>query len=146
MFSWMFDWINANPALFWWLTGFSIVAFVGTLLVIPILVARIPADYFLPDHHRQKQATAHPVIRLILLIAKNLLGVVLVLIGIVMLVAPGQGLLTILMGILLMDFPGKYRLERWFVSRPPIYKSVNWLRKKSHKPPILVETEEEPGI
>ncbi|MGI9515988.1 MAG: PGPGW domain-containing protein [Pirellulaceae bacterium] len=141
----MFDWIHENATLFWWLTGFSIVAFVGTLVLIPVLVARIPDDYFLPDRHRQKQDVVHPVIHLVLLVAKNLLGVVLILIGIVMLVAPGQGLLTILIGILLMDFPGKYRLERWLISRPPIHKSVNWLRKKSKRPPIRIETDQSEG-
>ena len=137
----MFDWINDNTTLFRWLTGFSVVAFVGTLLIIPVLVARIPEDYFLPDRKRQKPGHVHPVMRLVLLIAKNALGVVLILVGIVMLVAPGQGLLTILMGLLLMDFPGKYRLERWLISRRPIYKSVNWLRGKSGRRPIRIASD-----
>ena len=137
----MFDWIHENATLFWWLTGFSVVAFIGTLLVIPVLVARIPEDYFLPDRKRRNPNHAHPAIRLAWLIAKNLLGVVLIVVGIVMLVAPGQGLLTILMGLLLMDFPGKYQLERWLISRPPIHRSVNWLRDKSGRPPIRIESD-----
>ena len=37
-----------------------------------------------------------------------------------MLVLPGQGILTILMGLFLMNFPGKYRLERKVVTLPQV--------------------------
>jgi hypothetical protein len=46
-----------------------------------------------------------------------------------MLLLPGQGVLTILIGIVLLDFPGKYRLERWAVRHRPVYRSINWLRR-----------------
>jgi len=59
--------------------------------------------------------------------------------GIAMLVLPGQGILAILGGIELMDFPGKYRLERWIVSRPAVLRSVNWLRRRMGRPPLVFE-------
>ena len=133
-------WIPVNSTVFWWLTGFSIIAFVGTLIVVPILVAMIPADYFVRDRrHPSEWAAAHPVLRLLGIIGKNLLGLILVAVGIVMLVTPGQGLLTILIGILLLDFPGKFPLERWLITRRPVRRSVNWLRQRSGKPPIRVD-------
>ena len=49
----------------------------------------------------------YPVLRPLLLIAKNLLGFVLIVAGIAMLVLPGQGLLTIVVGVVLMNFPGR---------------------------------------
>ena len=48
-----------------------------------------------------------------------------------MLVAPGQGLLTMVVGLLLVDFPGKYRLERWLVTRQQVWRSINWLGASS---------------
>jgi hypothetical protein len=64
-------------------------------------------------------------------VLKNALGVVLLLGGIVMLFLPGQGLLTMFLGIVLMDFPGKFRLERYLISRGPVLKSINWIRRKA---------------
>ncbi len=47
-----------------------------------------------------------------------------------MLVTPGQGLLTLLIGLLLLNFPGKYRLERWLVRRPGVLRTLNWVRRR----------------
>ena len=58
------------------------------------------------------------------------------LLGIMLLVLPGQGILTIIVGIILVDFPMKYRLERWLVSRKKVLKSMNWLRKRANKKPL----------
>lgn len=70
------------------------------------------------------------------MVGKNLLGLVVLLMGIFMLVLPGQGLLTMLIGVLLLDFPGKYQAERWFIQRGPVLKAVNWLRRRRSKPPL----------
>ena len=52
-----------------------------------------------------------------------------------MLVTPGQGVLTIVVGMLLFDFPGKFRLERWLVTRPTVWRSINWLRERAGREP-----------
>ena len=49
---------------------------------------------------------------------------------------PGQGLLTLLVGLLLMNFPGKYRLERWLVGRRGVLTALNWLRRRGGHPPF----------
>ena len=54
----------------------------------------------------------------------------------VMLVVPGQGLLTILIGVMLTDFPGKYALERRLISQPSIFNAINWIRDKAGKEPL----------
>jgi len=72
-------------------------------------------------------------------LGKNLLGLALLCGGLLMLFLPGQGLLTMAVGLLLMDYPGKYALERKIVSRPSILKGMNWLRAKGDHPPIKVE-------
>ncbi|MEW6356236.1 MAG: PGPGW domain-containing protein [Planctomycetota bacterium] len=51
--------------------------------------------------------------RLLVKILRNILGVLLILLGLVMLVTPGQGILTIVLGFAIMDFPGKKRITSW---------------------------------
>jgi hypothetical protein len=104
--------------------------FVGTLVAVPLVVARLPADYFTQAHPPAPATGAHRLVRL----GKNLLGLVIVLVGVAMLVLPGQGILTILIGLLLLDFPGKRRLERRLVQQPSIWRALNWMRAKAHQP------------
>ncbi len=78
----------------------------------------------------------HALIRWLLRCLKNLLGAVLVVVGIVMLVTPGQGLLSILLGLMIMNYPGKYQLERWIIRQPVIFRAVNGLREKNGQPPL----------
>ena len=52
---------------------------------------------------------------------------------------PGQGLLTILIGLMLIDFPGKHRLERTIISRPKILRTVNRLRARYDKRPLVLD-------
>ena len=131
------QWINENGFILGWLGVLSVVMFIGTLMIIPVLVARIPVDYFVdPKRHISRTRRMHPVIYVILLLVKNLIGVILILAGIVMLALPGQGVLTVLIGISLTNFPGKYALERKLVSQPSVFNAINWLRKRSGKPPL----------
>ena len=69
---------------------------------------------------------------------KNLLGFTLVLAGVAMIFLPGQGVLTIVVGLGLMNFPGKYKLERRLIRIPAVHLSINWMRKQGHKKPLLV--------
>ena len=125
-------WITEHKIGLRWLTGFSVVLFLGSLLAIPWLVARIPADYFLPRSDGENEfRLKHPIASLMWRFLKNLLGGVLLLAGVLMLILPGQGLLTILLGIMLIDFPGKRRLELLIIRRPAIYRVVSWIRRRS---------------
>lgn len=136
----MHQFFQLHEAAILWLTGLSTVTFIGTLIIVPLLVIRIPSDYFAhATRHRAPWATHHPFVRWALLLTKNLAGYVFVLAGILMLVLPGQGLLTILMGVMLLDFPGKYRFERWLVTRRPVAKSINWLRNRARRTPLNLD-------
>tara|TARA_R110001592_G_scaffold363372_1_gene686135 strand:- start:257683 stop:258096 length:414 start_codon:yes stop_codon:yes gene_type:complete len=123
--------------ILWWASGLSLVGFVGTLIGVPWVVARLPHDYF---NRAQREVWRHtsgePWYALLLGTVKNLVGALLVLLGLVMLVTPGQGLLTLLVGLLLMNFPGKYQLERWLVCRPGVMKALDWLRKRKGQAPF----------
>jgi len=136
--------IQANETVFWWLTVTSTVAFFATLIIVPWFVIRIPSDYFSDsniERRRMPWPNRHPLVRRILLAGRNVLGYVFLVVGIAMLVLPGPGILTIVVGIILLNFPGKYRLERWMVERRPVLRSINWLRRWAKKIPIVLEEE-----
>ena len=78
----------------------------------------------------------NPVLKVLWKVGKNLLGAVLIVAGIVMFVAPGPGVLTILLGLVLVDIPGRYKLVQKIISRPRIFKAVNSLRRRFGKPPF----------
>jgi|TARA_B100001559_G_scaffold133068_1_gene111885 hypothetical protein len=75
---------------------------------------------------------------LLSIIIKNILGYALIIGGILMLVLPGQGLFTIMIGLMLSNYPGKYFIEKRFIAIPSVLKTINWLRKKSDKPPLEI--------
>lgn len=140
----MLEWLEAREALLWWLGAISALMFVASLAVVPWLAARIPVDYF-AHAHRQPVVPSkmHPAIRLLLLTLKNVAGLVLFCLGLIMLITPGQGVLTILLGVSLLNFPGKYRAERWLVSRPSVLRTLNWLRRRRGLPPLRMHGTEE---
>lgn len=137
----MLDWIQDNQTAVVWLTALTILSWVGSLVLVPIIVVRIPADYFA---HRKRSvaptlwADRHPALRVGLRVVRNVAGAVLVLVGLALLVLPGQGILTVLLGLLMLDIPGKYRVERWLISRPKVLRAVNWLRRRASRPPLRV--------
>lgn len=125
-----------------WLALVSVVTFAGSVILVPYMAVRIPADYFQATRRGQTAwGRQHPVLRLLFSLLKNLLGFLLVLAGILMLFLPGQGLLTILMGVLLMNFPGKYRLERSLVARGPVLRGINWIRLRAGGQPLQAPNE-----
>lgn len=119
------------------LGGVSALMAMATLVCLPWVITRLPPDYFLPS---KRLATRHspeqPAGTLALIAVKNGIGAVLVFLGVIMLVTPGQGVLTILAGLMLMNFPGKYRLERWLVLRPGVLAGLNWLRGLRQQAPF----------
>ena len=126
---------NAYKNLILWFSSISLFVFLFSLLSIKWLVALIPEDYFI-DKKDSKIKTNNQIGWYLILILKNLVGYSLILGGIVMLVLPGQGLFTIIIGLMLSNYPGKYSVEKKFIAIPTILKSINWLRKKSNKPPL----------
>ena len=136
----MGEWLQIDKNTIWWITGASFMTFLAFLILVPFLAVRLPSDYFTRGKvHRKLWADQHLVLRMVLLIGKNLLGCVFIVVGILMLVLPGQGILTILAGIMLLDFPGKYRLLRWIVARPQVLRTLNWHRRRWGRPPLYLE-------
>jgi hypothetical protein len=118
-----------------------VVTFAISLAIVSFILVRIPADYFKKDRPRDLWSDRHPAVRFLGLFAKNVLGVLLVALGIVMSIpgVPGQGILTILLGIMLLDFPGRSDLEHKLVSRPQVLKAINKLRHRFGKASLVLE-------
>lgn len=136
----MIEWIQGNETALWLLAVSTTITFIATLIAVPALVVRIPPDYFSHSKdHGKPWANHHPAVRAMLLIGKNALGVIFVVVGLVLLVLPGQGIFTILIGIMLLNFPGKYRLERWIVAKRPVLQSINWLRQRAGRAPLVLD-------
>ncbi len=132
----LFNYKNEFIILAW----ISAALLIISIAIIPWIVINIPQDYF-HEHYRVRisKQSAHPLITRFLAGLKNVFGFIFVVLGILMLVLPGQGILTILMGLFFMNFPGKYRLERKLVSSPKVLKSLNWIRAKANKSPLVIE-------
>ena len=83
----MLTWMHAHAALL--LTGLGVlgvVTFVFSLIALPIVVSKLPADYFVREHRRVLPwFSDRPVRNTILVVGRNILGVALVLGGVVML-------------------------------------------------------------
>ena len=133
----MIMFIHSHEGLLLWLAVASVIGFIGSLIVIPWILVQIPSDYF-SHEKRQKYrwGTYPPIIRLILLLMKNIIGVIFILSGIIMLFMPGQGILTIAIGIILINFPYKYKIEKWIISHSGILKYINKIRAKAKQRPI----------
>ena len=119
---------------FVWVGVVSFVVFVASLLLTPILLGKIPQDYFV--HTNQHKVEINHLGHLIIVVIRSLVGFVLLIAGIIMLVTPGQGIISILLGLFLMEFPGKRKLELKLINHEPTFKALNWLRGKANKDPF----------
>jgi hypothetical protein len=142
----MIDWLSEFAASLTWknaLIGVAIfvVTFLVNLAIVSFILVKIPADYFTKHHVTKFWSGPKPALHAAGIIGKNILGVLLLALGIVLSVpgVPGQGLLTILLGIMLLDFPGKRNLERKLLERKGILGTINRLRQRFDKPPLELD-------
>ena len=108
---------------------------------IAVVMINIPADYF-SSHYNPQFMTGKPwIVRWSAVILKNIFGVFLVLLGIALSLpgVPGQGILTILLGLIMLDIPGKRPLEARIIKRPSVQKSIDKLRARFNKPPLILD-------
>lgn len=131
------EWLKGHESLILWLGISSFIAFVTTLILIPVLIIRIDRDYFVREWE-SSFARGNPLLNGFFCFWKNSFGLFLLFIGIVMLFIPGQGLLTILLGLGFIDFPGKRRLQLRLLRISAVNRSLNWIRRKNDKEPLLI--------
>lgn len=123
-------WTTLEP---WWgwiglgSTVLTVALVLASVVGLPRVLAGLPVDYL----HREPPAVqgAQRVVR-------NLIGYLLVVLGVLMLVLPGQGLLTVLAGVLLADVPGKRRWILLVMRRPQVLGLVNAIRIRAGEPAL----------
>lgn len=130
------DWL-ASPVVFWTMFGTGVGTVLLAIVFLPLLVARLPADRFAIS--TAARARQRSLLGWLWLVLRNTFGTVLVIVGLILLLLPGQGLLMILVGLLIMDFPGKHALERRIVRRPAILRAINGMREKRGRPPFVFD-------
>jgi len=142
MFEWITNFFSSTTlrGTLLWILIFAL-TFGVNLAVVSLVLVKLPAAYFKRSDNRRFLANRPPIIRGLAIIGKNLLGVMLVGVGILLSLPgiPGQGILTILLGVMLLDFPGRRRLEHWIVSRPRLLKTINKLRHRFSKPALVLD-------
>ena len=144
LFEYAPDWAHAplawllEPFTLAVLTGVSAVLFVLSVVGVPWFVARLPTDYFSRRELFQIGLTPPKpkLLRVAFRIAKNALGILLLLAGLAMLVLPGQGLITMAVSLVFLDFPGRKRLERRILGARPVLRAINALRRRAGRPPL----------
>jgi hypothetical protein len=143
---WIIEWLtNMVYSLTWrgvlFGTALFVITFTLNLAVVSFVLVKLPAAYFHESYSRAMWEDRHHLVRWSGMILKNLVGVVMVALGIVMSLpgVPGQGLLTILLGLIMLDIPGKRPIEARLIRRPQVLNAINRLRAKFDKPPLVIE-------
>jgi multisubunit Na+/H+ antiporter MnhG subunit len=143
---WLFNYLSKFwTSLTWGKIGLGVGLFFLSLgvsfLAIGLVIVKVPENYFSSHYERDFLPDSPFFIRWGAVILKNILGVILVIIGIILSLpgVPGQGLLTILIGLIMIDIPGKRPFEARIIKRPAILAAVNNLRAKYNKPPLVLD-------
>jgi hypothetical protein len=140
MSEWLTDlWASLTLTRVLFTTGVFAASVIFSLVIVGIVMVKIPENYFSSHYQHDFLPNSPWLTRWGAVVAKNVAGLVLVIAGIVMLVGPGQGILTILIGLILMDIPGKRPLEARLIKRPVILAAVNGFRAKYNKPPLVMD-------
>ena len=135
------SWSSMNSDLLFLLGSLSIFILIISVFMMVLIISFLPEDYFKSENRNlisSVQNSRYPLLKLLVLITKNFFGVLLLLSGILMLVLPGQGILTIITGLVLMDYPGKYKFERKLLRQKGVINSINWIRSRLSKPSLKV--------
>lgn len=121
--------------------GMFLVSLFISFAAIGIVMVKVPPHYFSPHHERDFLPGSPWLVRWGAVIAKNIAGVFLILLGIILSLpgVPGQGILTILLGLIFLDIPGKRPLEARIIKRPSVLSAINKLRAKYNKPPLELD-------
>src|SRR5262245_37978213 len=121
--------------------GAMVLSFCLSSLLVAFVLVNIPKDFFRGEHQYRIFSDSHPILRWMAILIKNVLGIFLIALGIVLSIpgVPGQGLLTILIGLILTDVPGKRGLEIRLLRLPTVLASVNKLRGRFNKAPLQLD-------
>ena len=120
--------------------GLFVLTFTISLGLFVGLIVALPVKYFASEESGLL-TNQPPVVRWSAKIGKNLVGVALVVLGVLLSVPgiPGQGILTIAIGVVLLDIPGKQRLVRAVVNRKGVLLNLNRFRAWFGRPALVID-------
>lgn len=131
------QWFTAHQVLIGQIGNASLVMLVVTIVAMPAAIMKLPQDYFISEQRKPaRESRQHPFFWSIVSGLKNLVGLILIVAGLVMLVLPGQGTVTILIGLAISNFPGKFAIERRIACQPAVGKTLNKIREWTNTPPL----------
>ncbi len=127
-----------NHASGWLVAGavVSLALSLGGLWAARWFAISLPPDYFTAETEPDSFNAMHPLARWSWWIVKNLVGWLLIAAGVVMLLAPGPGVLAILAGLCLVSVPGKRTLVLWLLSGRHVLSAMNAVRARAGAPPL----------
>ena len=135
------SWSSMNSDLLFLLGSLSVFILIISVFMMVLIISFLPEDYFKSENRNlisSVQNSRYPLLKLLVLITKNFFGILLLLSGVLMLVLPGQGILTIITGLVFIDYPGKYKFERKLLRQKGVINSINWIRSRLSKPSLKV--------
>ena len=141
MGGWIFTLLQLIKDHYLFVITFSATSLVLSIVGCAALITFLPPDYFTETN--QGRHIKNPILRFFVFVLKNLVGGVFIVVGALMLVLPGQGLLTILSGLIISDFPGKKRLARKIIRIRAVFLAANKIRQQFNRPPLILVEEEE---
>lgn len=103
--------------------------FAATVIAVPIFLMRVSEDHFVRP--RAKHSLPVHFVRVVL-------GLALIVLGVAMVVLPGQGLLTILVGVSVIDLPIKDRIVARILRIRQVGSAITSLRRRAGKPPLIL--------
>jgi len=119
----------------------AVVGIAVSYIVVSIVIIKMPANYFHSDREHHFLPDTNPVLRTAAIAVKNIIGVVLIMVGIVLSLpaVPGPGLVTVFIGLMITDIPGKRVVEAKIIKRPLVLSAVNRLRAKYNQPALVID-------
>ena len=142
----MIEWLQQTwSSLTWGGIALGAGLFLGSLTIsfvaLAIVMVKIPPNYFSSHYQRDFMPGSPWMVRWGAVLIKNIFGVFLVILGILLSLpgVPGQGILTILLGLIMLDIPGKRPLEAKIIQRPKVLSAINNLRARWGKPALVVD-------
>ncbi len=125
-----------------WTSLLFLLTFSLSLALFGAIVVLLPPRYFADGGGGRWWADKPPLVRWLGIIGKNVLGLAVIALGVVLSLPgiPGQGILTIAIGVLLLDIPGKRRLVRWLLRRPRLLRPLNRFRAWFGREPLIVDS------
>jgi len=127
----LYAWLENNSYIFFYLGILSILIFVFSIFGLRLFIIAIPSDYFINKKRVSALKNRSILLWIIYIVFKNIIGYVFIIMGLVALVLPGQGILMILIGLMMSDYPKKFDLEKKIITIKTVRKGINWIRIKS---------------